>query len=144
MSTLRLRILDGCNELYVQFIVDGKDLGARVKAALGVAGYDDVLPWYGGDYRIEDTVLGEPARRNGADGAILFACGCGQYACSGVSAQVVISGETLTLCEFSTTGRDGQKLVAPIQPVVFDRGQFEDAVRQLECEIANWRPAGGR
>jgi hypothetical protein len=139
MSTLRLKIREGCAEPYVEFHVDGADLGARLMAAFGEAGFDDVLPWYGGDYGIEDTVLGEPARRNGAEEAILFACGCGQYACSGVAANVVVSSDTVTFRDFSTW-RGGQKVVAPIEPVVLDRRQFDDAVRQLEREIETWRP----
>jgi hypothetical protein len=77
VSTLLLKIREGCEEPYVEFHVDGEDFGSRVRAALGEAGFDDVLPWYGGDYKIDETVLGEPVRRSGAEGAILFACGCG-------------------------------------------------------------------
>jgi hypothetical protein len=136
---LLLKIRQGCDAPYVEFHVDGQDLGARVRAALGEAGFDYVLPWYGGDYRIEETVLGEQVRRNGAEDAILFACGCGHHACSGVCADVVISGDTLALREFSTW-RGGQKVIAPLDPVVFDRRQFDDAVRQLEREVEAWRP----
>jgi hypothetical protein len=139
MSTLRLKIREGCEEPYVEFRVDGEDLGSRIKAALGEAGFDDVLPWHGGDYKIDETVLGEPARRSGADGAILFACGCGYFACSGVFANVVVAGDTLTIRDIFTW-RGGQKVVAPIEPVVFERGQFDDAVQQLEREIETWRP----
>ena len=56
-----------------------------------------------------------------------------------MSANVVISGDTLTLREFSTW-RGGQKVIAPIEPVVFDRRQFDDAVRQLERVVETWRP----
>ena len=138
MSTLLLKISEGCEEPYVEFYVDGEDLGT-VEAALGEAGFDDVLPWYGGDYAIEDTVLGEAAQRNGAERAIIFACGCGFYTCSGVFAEVVISGDTLILSEFSTW-RGGQKVVAPISPIVFDRRQYDDAVRRLHDEVKAWRP----
>jgi len=120
--------------------VDGKNLGHRVKVALGEAGFDEVLPWYGGDYKVEETVLGEAARRNAAEGAILFACGCGQYACSGVSANVVISGGMLTLRDIFTW-RGGQCVFAPIEPITFDRQQFDDAVRRLERQIELWPPA---
>ena len=139
MSTLRLKIREGCEEPYVEFHVDGEDLGSRIKASLGEVGFDDVLPWYGGDYKLDETVLGRPARCNGAEGAILFACGCGYFDCSGVFANVVVTDDTLTIRDIFTW-RGGQKVVAPIEPVVFDRVQFDDAVRQLEREIENWRP----
>lgn len=139
MSTLHLKICVGSEELYVEFHVDGADLGPRVKAALGEAGFDDVLPWYGGDYKIDETVLGEPVRRSGAQDAILFACGCGYYACSGVSANVVVEGDTLTIRDISTW-RGGQRVVADLPPLVFDRGQFDEAVRQLERDVELWRP----
>lgn len=139
MSTLRLKIREDCVEPYVEFHVDGEDLGSRVKAALGEAGFDDVLPWYGGDYKVDETVLGEPARRSGAEGAILFACGCGYFACSGVFANVVVTGDTLAIRDIFTW-HGGQKVVARIDPVVFDRAQFDKAVRQLEREIETWRP----
>ena len=139
MSTLRLKIREGCEEPYVEFDIDGEDLGSRIKAALGEAGFDDVLPWHGGDYKVDETVLGEPARRSGAESAILFACGCGYSACSGVFADVVVAGDTLTIRD-TYTWRGSQKVVAPIEPVVFDRGQFEDAVRQLERDVEAWQP----
>jgi hypothetical protein len=139
VSKLCLKICEGCQEPYVEFHVDGEDLGTRVKAAPGGAGFDDVLPWYGGDYQIDETVLGERARRDGAAGAILFACGCGYSACSAVFADVVVAGDTLTLREFSTW-RGGRKVIASIAPVVFDRPQFDDAARQLEREVESWRP----
>jgi hypothetical protein len=139
MSTLLLKISEGCDEPYVEFHVDGSDLGARVRAALGEAGYDDVLPWYGGDYKVDQTVLGEPARRGGAQDAILFACGCGHYACSGVSANVVVIADTLTIRDISTRHR-GQRVEASIPPIIFDRRQIDEAVQQLEREIAAWRP----
>jgi len=139
MSTLLLKIREGCEEPYVEFHVDGEDLGSRVTAALGEAGFDDVLPWYGGDYKIDETVLGERARQNGAEGAILFACGCGYSACSAVFANVDVVGDTLTLREFSTW-RGAQKVIASMAPVVFDRAQYDDAVRQLEREVETWRP----
>jgi hypothetical protein len=139
MSTLVLKIREGCEEPYVEFHVDGDDLGKRVKAALGEAGFDDVLPWHGGDYKIDETVLGEPARRNGAEGAILFACGCGYYGCSGVFANVVVADDTIMIRDISTF-RGGQRVVAPVSPIVFDRQQFDDAVRQLKFQIELWRP----
>lgn len=139
MSTLRLKIREGCEEPYVEFHVDGEDLGSRVKAALGEAGFDDVLPWHGGDYKVDETVLGDAARRSGAEGAILFACGCGYFGCSGVFANVVISGDTLSIRDIFKW-RGGRKVFAPMAPVVFDRGQFDDAVRQLQREIEAWRP----
>jgi hypothetical protein len=140
--TLVLKIIEGCEAPYVQFYVDGGDLGQRVKAALGEDGFDDVLPWYGGDYKIEETVLGEVVRRNGAEGAVLFACACGQFGCSGVWADVVVCGETLILKNFSTWRR-GQRIVAAIEPVRFDRKQFDEAVRELERDIEAWRPPAG-
>ncbi|MDB5297846.1 MAG: hypothetical protein JWO31_3829 [Phycisphaerales bacterium] len=123
----------------MEFHIDGEDLGSRVKAALGDEGFDDVLPWCGGDYKIDETVLGESARRDGAEGAILFACGCGQYACSGVSADVIVSGDTLTLRNVSTW-RGGQLVLARIEPIILDRQQFEAAVAKLHRNLAEWRP----
>jgi hypothetical protein len=141
VSKLVLKVREACEEPYIEFYVDGENLGGRVKSALGEAGFDDVLPWYGGDYRIEETVLGESARRTGVEGAILFACGCGQYACGGVSASVVIAGEMLILRDIFT-GRGGQRVVASIEPITFDRKQFEEAVSQLQREIEVWHPPG--
>jgi hypothetical protein len=139
VSTLVLKIREGCEDPYVEIHVDAEDLGARVKAALGEAGFEDVLPWYGGDYTIDDTVLGGPVRRCGGEGAILFACGCGQFACGAVFANVVVDGDTLTLREIYAW-RGGARVVAALPPVVFNRGQFEDAVRGLERDVAMWRP----
>ncbi len=139
MSTLLLKISEGCQEAYVEFYVDRENLGERVKAALGGDGFDDVLPWFGGDYTIDQTVLGERMRRDGGESAILFACGCGYFGCSNVSASVVVSGTSLTLRDLFTW-RGGRKVFAPIEPITFDRTQFDDAVVQLEREIAAWHP----
>jgi hypothetical protein len=139
MSTLSLRILPNCYELYVEFYVDAENLGTRVKTSLGQFGFDNVLPWYGGDYSISETVLGESARTKGADEAILFACGCGQYACSAVFARVKSSDESIMFSEFFTYAR-GDRVLAAIEPVTFDRKQFDDAILQLEEDIKVWSP----
>jgi hypothetical protein len=140
MATLTLTILPNCQELYVQFYVDAENLGTRVKSSLGQFGFDDVLPWNGGDYSISETVLGESARTKGTDKAILFACGCGQYGCSAVFARVESNDSSIVFAEFFTYAR-GERLVAPVAPVTFDRKQFESAVRQLEKAIEGWSPA---
>lgn len=139
MSTLQLKIREGCEEPYVEFHVDGEDLGARIMAAFGDEGFDDVLPWYGIDYRIEDTVLGGTAPRDGARKAIIFACGCGCSACSSVWADVTADDDTITLSNFSTW-RHARDIVASIEPVSFDRHQFESAVANLRRDVAEWRP----
>lgn len=138
MSKLGLKIREGCMEPYIDFYVDGEHLGHRVMTSLGEAGFDDVLPWYGGDYKIDDTVLGETARRGGAEGAILFACGCGYFACSGVFASVVIAGEKLILRDIFTW-RGGERVFALIEPIAFDREQFEEAVLQVQRHVEAWR-----
>ena len=140
IAHLDLKIREGCQELYIEFHADGADLGTRIEEALGEAGFDDVLPWYGGDYSISETVLGEEARTSGAaESAILLACGCGQYACGGVSADVHVTNATITLSKFSTW-RQGEWIVAALDPVVFDRGQFEEAIHRLKSMIEEWRP----
>jgi hypothetical protein len=139
VSKLVLKVREACEEPYIEFYVDGENLGRRIKSALGEAGFDDTLPWYGGDYKIEETVLGETARRGGAEGAVLFACGCGQHASGGVSASVVVAGETLILRDIFTW-RGGQRVFASIEPITFDRKQFEEAVLQIQREIEAWHP----
>ena len=134
-----LKISEGSQQLYVEFYVDGNDLGERVRSAFGKAGFDDVLPWPGGDYNINRTVLGEPARRVGGKGMILFACGCGYCACSGVFADVDVEADTITIRNISTW-HGGQNVVAPLDPLVFDRNQFEAAVQALERAVATWCP----
>lgn len=139
MSTPLLKIRGECEEPYIDFYVDGEDLGRRVKAALGEAGFEDCLPWNGIDYDIEETVIGESACRIGANGAVLFACGCGCYACGGVSADMLVRGDTITLQNISTW-RGGKNVIAPMNPITFDRQQYEIAVAKLRNDVAAWRP----
>ena len=127
MAHLELKLIEGAQEPYVAFLVDGDDLGTRIKAALGKDGFDDVLPWPGGDYSPSDTVLGEEVRTKGAYGC---------YGCSGVTADVQVAGSTITLCSFTTY----PQIVAPLGPVGFDRRQYEEAVARLMAEIEAWRP----
>lgn len=115
MAQLELKIIEGCQEPYIEYYVDGVNLGARIEEALGAAGFDNCLPWYGSDYSIDDTVLGEKARTQGLQGAIILACGCGCYACSGVSADVYVTESTIIFCHFSTWRR-GERIVAPLEP----------------------------
>jgi hypothetical protein len=137
LSTLHLKIREGCEEPYVEFHVDGQDLGRRVAEAFGEASFDDdVLPWRG---YIEKTVLGQKTRKEGAEHAILFVCGCGEPTCRAVFADVIVAGDTITLQNFSTW-HVRQTVVAPIEPIVFDRKQYNDAIQQLERDIANWHP----
>jgi len=137
MSTLSLNILPNCHEPYVEIYIDAENLGTKVKTALGKFGFDAVLPWHGGDYSIAETVLGESIYTNGSDEAILFACGCGHYACSAVFAKVQSSDEAVIFSEFFTYAR-GERVVATIEPVVFDRKQFENSIRQLEEDVKVW------
>jgi hypothetical protein len=96
------------------------------------------LPWFGGDYEIDDTVLGEAALREGAKQAIMLACGCGCFECSGVRADVTAGPETIMFSNF-TTRRGGREIVAGVGPVVLDRGQVESALERLRSEVAEWR-----
>jgi len=139
VSILVLKIREGCEEPYVEFHVDGEDLGARIMAAFGSEGFDDGLPWFGGDYGIEDTVLGGKALKDGARKTILLACGCGQSACSSVQADITVTANTITLSNFSTW-RHGHEIFAAVDAVSFDRRQFESAIAQLRREVAEWRP----
>jgi hypothetical protein len=108
-------------------------------AAFGKDGFDDVLPWFGLDYQLDDTVLGDKAVREGARKAIVFACGCGCFACSGVWADVTLDGDTITLSNFSTWRR-GHDIVAPMEPVSFSRQQYESAIASLRQDVAKWQP----
>lgn len=139
MAQLELKIIEGCQEPYIEYYVDGVNLGARIEEALGAAGFDNCLPWYGSDYSIDDTVLGEKARTQGLQGAIILACGCGCYACSGVSADVYVTESTIIFCHFSTWRR-GERIVAPLEPVEFDRARFLKAVKSLHSMITSWQP----
>lgn len=138
LSTLQLTFNPEDTEPYVEFHVDGSDFGKRVKSAFGPAGFDDALPWPGGDYTPADTVLGERVLQHGSKGAILFACCCGYVACSGVSAEVTVTSDTVTLSNL-TTWFERQWHVAPIEPVTFARQQYEQAVRDLRQRIERWR-----
>ena len=44
VSHLELKIRENREEPYIEFHVDGQDLGAVLKAVFGEAGFDDVLP----------------------------------------------------------------------------------------------------
>jgi hypothetical protein len=139
VSHLELKIRENREEPYVEFHVDGQDLGAALMVAFGEAGIDDVLPWNGGDYAIGETVLGEQVRKHGAANAILFACGCGYFACSVVTTDVSVDQETIAFSRFATPWRGGLA-VAALGPIVFDRRQFEEAVAALKRDLAAWRP----
>jgi hypothetical protein len=139
ISSLILRIPSPSHGPYVKFIVDGEDLGQRIKTSLGAEGFDDALPWEGSDFGLEDTVLGEPFIREGGKQAILLACGCGHYACSGIFANVTVTAETVTWSHFATW-RHGREIIAPIAPVTFDRSQFEQAIAEVHRQAAQWRP----
>lgn len=141
MSHLRLQLLPNCDEPFVEFYVDGENLGTLVKASLG-PGSEDVLPLHGGDFSFEDTVLGESVRRNGAESAILFACGCGYSACGSVHAKVIVDGNRLSITEISTWNYGGS--CALIEPFVFDRDEYEAAVLQLEADLKSWRPRSSK
>jgi hypothetical protein len=139
IARLELKVRDGCDEPYVEVYVDGEDIDVRLSAALGHDRFDGSLPWYGIDYSIDETVFGEAARRDGAGAAILFACGCGCAMCSSVSVSVVVDDATITLSHFVVSwGRE--QSVAAVDPIVFDRRQFEEAVAGLPGLVAAWRP----
>jgi hypothetical protein len=139
ISHLRLQLADEAEQPCVTYHVDGDDFGARLRVALGPAGFDDGLPWPPADAGVEETVLGGRARRDGATAAILLACGCGYSACSSVTADVTVASETITLSNF-TTWWAGARHVAPIAPITFDRHQFDLAVRDLHALLAARRP----
>src|SRR3982750_4387556 len=136
MRKLQLKVREGCQEPYIEFYVDGQNLGTQLSDACGGRSIEDVLPWYGIDYKISDTVFGEGVRRDGASSAILFACGCCVSACGVVFVRVTVDRERITLSEFSTGG-----VVVPLAPLIFDRHQFDDAVRSVQRELESWRPS---
>ena len=141
MACLELKIRAGCQEPYVEFFVDGIDLGARVRESFGTAGYDEVLPYHGVDYSLSETVLGEEVRSHGAKSAIILACGCGCgcSACSSVRVNVALSEKTITFSNFSTWSQ-GKPVESNLGAVVFDRMQFEEAISGLQAMIEAWQP----
>jgi len=141
METARaeLRIV-GASQPCVQYFVDEEDLGKRVCRALGEAGVIDALPWFGADYDLEDTVLGEKMGREGAEGAILLACGCGHSGCSSVRVDVMVTETTIVWSRFWTWW-EGRMVVAAIPAVNFERRGFEEAVGGVRAEMARWKPA---
>ena len=136
---LDLRIRAGCSEPYIEFHVDGHDLGARIRQSLGEAGFNEVLPWPGGDYSISETVLGEAIRSQGGKKAILLACGCGCSGCSSVHADVDVADDKITFSNF-VTWHWGGPVRSALDPITFDRGQFEGAVARLQTMLEEWRP----
>ena len=120
MSTLVLKIREGCEQPYVEFHVDGEDLGARIMAAFGDEGFDDVLPWSGGDYGIEDTVLADNA---------------GRRACAAAAAQ------RLTLCRTChQPSRAGFRSTIR-RSIVWRRGRRPGSVRSVVRESLGTRAA---
>lgn len=126
------------SEPYVVFDVDGVDLGGRIKEAFGADEFDECLPWYGTDYSIAETVFGPEARLKGRKCALLLACNCGCQGCSGVTADVQVT-ETMVIWSGFRAWRPGRSIVAALDPVVFDRTQFEEAVTRLIVEVEDWR-----
>jgi hypothetical protein len=129
VALLSLTLVEGCEEPYVRFLVDGKDLGQRLRAACSFA--DDVLPWRGIDYQIEDTVLGREVRTRGATDVILFACGCGCSACGSVTADVAVDQGRITLSHFTSAAG----VIKSVEPITFDLAQFNEAYHQLGRQI---------
>jgi hypothetical protein len=141
MPTLQLSIRDGCDEIYVDFAVDGHPLSAIVRAAPRASEakwIECCLPWHGGDYDVDETVLGKPARTSGLHQAYLFVCGCGQIACGG--AVVVDVQATPDSISFQNFALDNGYFPIAIPPIVFDRSQFEAAITDLERQVAEWTP----
>lgn len=134
MSVIELKLLDGAEDPYILFFVDGHDFGTQVKAAFGEAGYDSCLPWYGVDYQLDETVVGQEIRRSGGKSVVFLVCGCGCWACSGVHVDVDVTDGSITWSGFSTWWK-GERIVAPVDPVTFDRAQFDDAVAKLHAEL---------
>ena len=138
VANLDLQIPSDAREPYVVIRVDGVDLGGRIKEALGDAGFDNVLPAWGMDFSLDDTVFGAEMRSKGRAGAILLACSCGMSGCSEVTADVHVTDTTVTWSGFATWRQ--KRVVAALDPVVFDRSQFEKAVTKLLVEVGEWAP----
>ncbi len=139
MAHLSFRIKDECQEPYIEIFVDGENFGAKVKEALGDRGFHDLLPWGGGDYTLNETVLGSQAQTLGEHRLLLLACGCGYTGCGGdVYATVVVTESHVTFDVITTNRLDE---MAPLDPVVFDRPQYQEAIAELYRLIEAWRPA---
>lgn len=139
MAHLDLRIREGCEEPYIEIYADAVNLGDQISESFGSEGWDDVLPWWGTDYQISETVLGQEVWASGMKGAIILACGCGCHSCSGVNVDVAVNDDTIVFSNF-TTWRYGGSIRSSLEPITFDRKQYEDAVRLLHHRIQEWRP----
>lgn len=132
ISRLKIELHGDWLNHYVRFFVDGVDLGLQTKAAFGEHGFDEILPL--SDLMGEDTVIDEDVVRHGADRALLLACGCGISGCSSVDATVRVTESTITWSDF-TKFHGGQRNIAQLEPVTFDRRQFEEEVRRVRDAI---------
>jgi hypothetical protein len=133
-----MRIREGCEEPYIEFQVDGVDLGAILatafRATLPDGVFEDVLPWYGVDFDPFDTVLSPSVLEHGSLGALLLVCGCGCSACGSVSARVTVTDRDVTWSAFKTHFA-GQLIEADVSPIRVDRSQFDAELAHLHLEL---------
>lgn len=139
MPSLQLNILDHPDEMFVRFLVDGRDLADSLRASAGPDAppwMETVLPLSCGDCDRESTVLGTAARTHGLDPAILFACTCGYSGCGSITARVAVTPTTITLSNFESHPR----IKITHGPIEFARADFEAAIADLERRVSTWTP----
>lgn len=90
--------------------------------------------WYG---LVEEEVrwpsrhyLGEPVLSSFDDDTALLGCGCGTYSCGPFSAVVDVDDEAVVWSRFRLA--DPDVLFTDLRDLVFDRAQYEAAVRTTE------------
>lgn len=138
LNTISFSIIPNSSELFIAIFVDGIDLAELVDKADDTRApmYDTCLPYYCGDYKIEETLLGMGLLPPGQHTVLVFACGCGYSGCSATYATALVEDERITLGDFKP-----HKKPCGLRPLTFSLDQFSEAVKGLNLEIAEWQPS---
>ncbi|MBX6168912.1 MAG: hypothetical protein IRY84_14895 [Thermobispora bispora] len=124
----------------VEILIDGvplRDLAKVVESPFAASeGHPDIAGAYTG-LLTRDPVcwpsrhfLGEPRLRWFDEGeTVLLGCECGEWECWPLTARVEVAGTTVTWSGFRNGHRDGRWDLGALGPFVFDRGQYEAALR---------------
>ncbi|MEN3537886.1 hypothetical protein AAH991_22420 [Microbispora sp. ZYX-F-249] len=125
----------------VEILVDGvplRDLAKVVEAPFAASeGHPGIAGAYEGlSERLcwpSRHFLGEPELRWFDEGeTVLLGCDCGEWGCWPLTARVEVTGTTVVWSGFRNGHRDGQWDLSALGPFVFERGQYEAALRATQ------------
>ncbi len=132
----RVRIIPRVDDAPLTELIDRFELHAGMQPAGGT--YGGIVPAFARSLRIDDHFRGKSVMATGLSTPLLV-CECGEWGCWPLLAEITITQDVVIWDRFGHP-RGSERDYGAFGPFRFDRGQYDDALRDLSTPTSSDLP----